>query len=82
MFDHRDQPEWSAESLLVRANPAHRWAYFSDMHHDEALVFVTKNSDPDRPHHVAHCAFDDPSCPPDVPPRTSVEMRAIAYWFA
>ena len=81
VFDYRGQPEWTAESLVVRPNPAHRWAYFPGMNRDEALVFVTKNSDPARPHHVPHCAFDDPSCPPGVPPRASVEMRAIAYWF-
>jgi hypothetical protein len=81
VFDHRGVPEWSAESTLVRANPAHRWAYFSGMNRDEALVFVCKDSEPGRAQNVPHCAFDDPSCPADAQPRASIEMRAMAYWF-
>jgi hypothetical protein len=27
-------------------------------------------------------AFDNPSCAAHVPPRVSVEMRALALWFA
>jgi hypothetical protein len=82
VFDHYGVPEWSAESTLVRANAAHRWTYFSNMRDDEALVFVCKDSEPGRPRHVPHCAFDDPSCPADAAPRASIEMRAMAYWFA
>jgi hypothetical protein len=81
VFDYNDRPEWSAESTLVRANPAHRWAYFSGMTRDEALVFVCKDSDPQQPQNVPHCAFDDPSCPAAAPPRASIEMRAMAFWF-
>lgn len=81
VFDYSDRPEWSAESTLVRSNAAHRWAYFSGMTRDEALVFVCKDSDPLQPQNVPHCAFDDPSCPAGVPPRVSIEMRAMAYWF-
>jgi len=81
VFDYNDRPEWSAESTLVRANPAHRWAYFSGMTRDEALVFVCKDSDPGRPQNVPHCAFDDPTCPSGAPARTSIEMRAMAFWF-
>jgi len=73
-------PEWSFEGLLVRHNPAHRWNYFSNMTRDEALIFKTNDSDPAAPHHIPHSAFDDPSCPQGVPPRASIEMRAIAYW--
>lgn len=74
-------PEWSFEGLLVRRNPRHRWCYFSGMNRDEALIFKTNDSDPAAPHHVPHCAFDDPSCPAGVPPRASIEMRAVAYWL-
>jgi hypothetical protein len=72
--------EWSFEGLLVRHNPAHRWNYYSGMTRDEALIFKTNDSEPAEPHHVPHSAFDDPACPPGVPPRASIEMRAIAYW--
>jgi hypothetical protein len=82
VFDYRGQSEWSAESTVVRYNPCHRWAYFSGMNRDEALVFICKDSDPRRVQNVPHCAFDDPSCPAGVAPRASIEMRAMAYWFA
>ena len=81
IFDHHGQPEWSFESLMIRYNPRHRWSYFSNMTRDEALVFKTKDSDPSKAHHVPHSAFDDPSAPPDAPPRISIEMRATAFWF-
>ncbi len=81
VFDHYGVPEWSAESTLVRANLAHRWNYFSGMTRDEALVFVCKDSEPGRPQNVPHCAFDDPSAPPNAAPRASIEMRAMAYWL-
>jgi hypothetical protein len=81
VFDHVGVPEWSSESTLVRVNPAHRWTYFSGMNRDEALVFVCKDSDPRRAQNVPHCAFDDPSCPPGLPTRASIEMRAMADGF-
>lgn len=61
-------------------NPAHRWCYFSNMTPEELLVFVTHDSDPSRPHQVAHTAFLDPTCPPGTPTRGSVEMRALVLF--
>ena len=61
-------------------NPDHRWCYFSDMTPDEVLVFKTYDSDPSRPHQVAHTAFRDESCPPGTPTRGSVEMRALVLF--
>jgi len=81
IFDVTDRPEWSFEALLVRHNAAHRWCYFPDMTREEALVFKTNDSQAGEPHHVPHTAFNDPTCPPGVAPRNSIEMRAIAYWF-
>jgi len=80
VFDFPGVPERTADSLVLRYSPAHRWHYFRDMSPAEALVFVTKESDPARPHHVAHTAFDDPSCPAGALPRSSVEIRAVAYF--
>jgi hypothetical protein len=82
IFDVRDAPEWTFEALVVRGNPRHRWYYFRDMTLDEILVFKTNDSDPARPHCVPHVAVDDPGCPPDAPPRVSIEMRGTAYWYA
>jgi len=82
VFDAKDKPEWSFEGWVVRHNQGHRWSYFSDMNRDEAIIFKTNDSDPAQPHCVPHSAFDDPSCPKGVPPRASIEMRGIAYWFS
>ncbi|MGB3795304.1 MAG: hypothetical protein WA957_03265 [Alteraurantiacibacter sp.] len=47
-----------------------------------ALVFKTSESDPLRAQLMPHGAFDNPSAPPDAPPRISLEMRGTAYWLA
>jgi hypothetical protein len=79
--DTRNASEWSFEGLLVRHNPKHRWGYWSNMHSEEALIFKTHDSDPAVAHCVPHAAFDDPGCPHDAPPRVSVEIRGLAFWF-
>ncbi len=81
IFDMKDAPEWSFEGVVVRYNPAQRWSFFSDMHMEEVLVFKTNDSDPHHPSQVPHSAFNNSGCPRDVPPRVSIEMRGIAYWF-
>ena len=80
VFDFAGVPERTAESYVLRFNPAHRWHYFRDMRPDEALIFVTNEADPRRPHHIPHTAFDDPTCPADAGPRSSIEIRAVAYF--
>jgi hypothetical protein len=82
IFDAPGAPEWSFEGLVVRANPHHRWVYWSNMSADEVIVFTTNDSDPALPHNVPHSAFNDPGCPKDAVPRASIEIRAIAFWFA
>ncbi len=81
IFDEPDKPEWSFEGLVVAHNPAHRWIWFPDMNAHEALIFKTHDSDPAAPHCVPHVAFDNPVCPAAAPPRESIELRAIAYWY-
>jgi hypothetical protein len=75
------KPESSIVVVLVRYSPHHRWVYFPDMSRDEVLVFKSHDSDPGQPHHIPHSAFKDPSCPPGVAPRASIEARAVAFWF-
>jgi hypothetical protein len=82
VFDTADRPEWSFEGIVVAHDPAHRWHWYPDMTRDEALVFKTHDSDPARAHCVPHVAFNNPLAGPDVPPRASIEMRAIALWFS
>ena len=80
IFDEPGKPEWSFESWLVAHDPAHRWCWFPDMTRDEALIFRT--SDSAAPYPVPHVAFDNPLAPAGCTPRASIEMRAVAYWFA
>lgn len=81
IFDHFDQPEWSFEAWTIASNPDHQWVWFSDMTTDEAVVFVTHDSDKEGGGVVPHCAFDAPNVTDDVLPRGSVEIRASAYWY-
>ena len=80
IFDAPGAPEFSFEAYLVRYNPNHRWFYFPDMQLDEVLIFKAYDSDPAYPRRVPHVAFDDPGCPPEVPPRASIEVRGFAFF--
>ena len=73
-------PEWSFESWLIAHDPAHRWHWFPAMTRDEALIFKTSDSAFTNP--VPHVAFDNPLAAPDWPARASIEMRAVAFWYA
>jgi len=81
VFDRDGVDLWSFEGLVFAHDDAHRWHWFSDLTRDEAILFKTHDSDPAHAHCVPHVAFDHPDCPADAPPRSSIEMRAIAYWF-
>lgn len=82
IFDALDgSPEWSFEGWVIGANQAHRWVYASNMTRDEVWVFVTNDRTPGRPHNVPHSAFDDPTAGEAATPRSSIEMRGIAYWY-
>jgi hypothetical protein len=80
VFDAPDAPEFSFEAYLVRHNPAHRWSYFRDMTREEVLVFKAFDSRAGHAVRVPHVAFDDPSCPADVTPRASIEVRGFAFF--
>ena len=80
-----DAPEMAPQLLrsltaVYRPSSAHRWYYFPDMSPDEVVVFKTYDSDRGRARAVAHSAFEAPDCPPDVPPRRSVEARIVALF--
>lgn len=82
VFDAPGKPEWSFEGLVLAHAARHRWYWYPDMHAEEALIFKTHDSDAARAHCVPHVAFDNPSCPAAVAARVSMEMRALALWFA
>lgn len=82
VYDYGEGPWMRAEAYLVRHNPAHRWIYFSDMQPDEALVFRGYGNEAEWVAGAPHCAFQDPSCPPEAGARISVESRAYAIFDA
>jgi hypothetical protein len=82
VFDAPGKPEWSFEGLVVAHARAHRWHWFPNMHREEAILFKTHDSEPGYAHCVPHVAFDNPLCAADAPARVSIEMRALALWFA
>ena len=77
----RIYPNRRGEVYHSTYNPAHRWYYFPNMQRNEAMVFKCYDSLKDgRARWTAHCAFDDPTAPPNVPPRESIEMRTLAFF--
>ncbi len=62
-------------------NPAHRWTYFPNMERHEAVLIKCYDSAEDgRARFTIHTAFDDPTSPPDAPPRESIETRTFAFF--
>jgi len=73
-------PDRTGENYSLRHSDAHKWYAYSRMAQDECLVFKVYDKKQDGPRFVFHTAFDDPSSPPDAPPRKSIEVRAIAFF--
>ena len=77
----RVYPDRVGEVYHCAFNPTHRWYYFPHMQRNEAIVFKTFDSIKDgRARWTAHSAFDDPTSPPEAPPRESIEMRTLAFF--
>ncbi len=83
VFDVKGAPEWTFEGLTFAYHPKHRWYWYPDMHRDEAILFVTNDSQRGQINAVPHVAFDNPQCTgvPGLVPRASIELRANAYWY-
>ncbi|MEI9852195.1 MAG: CmcJ/NvfI family oxidoreductase [Sphingomonas sp.] len=60
-------------------NPAQRWYYAPRMRPEEIFAFKLFDSDASRVQLTAHSAFEDPTSPPDAPPRQSIELRTISF---
>lgn len=75
IFPHR-----KGEIYLLRHNPAHRWLYIPDLAPDEALLIKCWDSDEGVARFAPHTAFEDPTTPPETPPRESIEFRTIAFF--
>jgi len=62
-------------------NPAHRWYYFPNMErHEAVLIKVYDSAEDGRARFTIHTAFDDPTSPPDAPPRESIETRTFVFF--
>jgi hypothetical protein len=73
-------PNRRGETYSVKYNPNHRWFYFPDMTPDEAILLKCYDSATDgRTRFGPHTAFVDPTTPADVPPRESIELRALVF---
>ena len=77
----RRAKERTGELTLVSYNPAQRWMYYPKMTPNEALLIKTYDTaDDGRARFSIHGAFDNPSLPPDAPPRQSIEARTFAFF--
>ncbi|MBO3460124.1 methyltransferase [Aetokthonos hydrillicola Thurmond2011] len=69
------------ETYAVTYNPTHQWYYFPQMQRDEALLIKCFDSTEDGiARFAAHTAFDDPTSPPNAPPRESIELRTFVFY--
>jgi hypothetical protein len=69
------------EIYHVAFNPQQRWFYFPNMQVDELIAIKTYDSVRDgRARFTPHSAFDDPTGPPKVPGRESIESRCLVFF--
>lgn len=67
--------------LDSRNSEQHRWYYFPKMQKDEVILFKQWDSDTTLSGRVCfHTSFSDPNAPQGLPPRQSIEARAIAFF--
>ena len=77
----RRYPHRVGQTYRLKYSPKHRWFYFPEMRRNEALVFKVFDSEKDgRARFTPHTSFDDPTSPPNAPPRQSIEVRAFAFF--
>jgi hypothetical protein len=68
------------ETYAVTYNPRHRWFFVPAMQRNEALLIKCFDSFTDgRARFAPHTAFDDPTAPPDILPRESIEIRSLVF---
>ncbi len=77
----RRYPHRVGQTYRLKYSPNHRWFYFPEMTRDEAVVFKVYDSEKDgRARFTPHTSFEDPTSPPNAPPRQSIEVRAFAFF--
>jgi hypothetical protein len=73
-------PDRVGETYAVKYNPAQRWYFVPDMLPDEALLLKCYDSAKDgRARFAPHTAMEDSTPKAYVPPRESIEMRALVF---
>jgi hypothetical protein len=81
MLAERRYPHRVGQTYRLKYSPKHRWFYFPEMGRNEALVFKVYDSAKDgRAPFTPHTSFEDPTAPPNAPPRQSIEARALAFF--
>ena len=73
-------PTRRGETYQVHHAERHRWYYKDGLAPDEVLLIKCFDSKQDgRARRVPHTAFVDPAAGHDVPPRQSIEVRALVF---
>jgi hypothetical protein len=74
-------PDRSGETYAITYNPNQRYYYFPKMQADEAvLIRCYDSARHGAARFSAHTGFDDPTSPPDAPPRESLEVRTLVFF--
>ena len=74
-------PDRTGETYAITYNPNQRYYYFPKMQPDEPVLIRCFDSAPSgAARFSAHTGFDDPTSPPDAPPRESLEVRMLVFY--
>jgi hypothetical protein len=74
-------PDRSGETYSITYNPDQRYYYFPMMQPNEpVLIRCFDSARNGAARFSAHTGFDDPTSPPDAPPRESVEVRTLVFF--
>ncbi len=74
-------PDRAGETYSITYNPSQRYYYFPKMQADEVVLIRCFDSGLQGAERFsAHTGFDDPTSPPDAPPRESLEARTLVFF--
>jgi hypothetical protein len=74
-------PDRTGETYAITYNPHQRYFYFPKMQADEVVLIRCYDSALEGAlRFSAHTGFDDPTSPPDAPPRESLEVRMLVFF--
>ncbi|KJA22549.1 hypothetical protein HYPSUDRAFT_139120 [Hypholoma sublateritium FD-334 SS-4] len=78
----RVTPDREGETLGVTYNENHKWKYLRGMTPEELVLIKCFDSVQDGSVAVftPHTGFEDPTTPPEAPPRRSIEIRALVFY--